>query len=376
MKKLLYISSNNVNVFNGNSNAEFQRLTYLSKYFEIHYLSLSSTKLDVDNFLLSKNLDNVIVLSSFKFSVIRFLFTLNYYLNRVLCTNLGFFKSYRFFKVGLGKNFLSRYNCIFSFYIMPSIFLVLDRLPSHVKLFIDTNDIMVNRYAHTLNRSWYTIDLIDELKFNKVNIYFLCISDNDYDYYSGRYSRVLKLYFSPPPQQISTSPDRIVCGYIASKSKLNIEEFDYCFENNLFDIFENNSWHLLFFGGIGKYASSINAFKNFSNSAFLDSGSLIDFYNNVTLLFVPCAPSTGIKTKILEALFYGKIVITTQYGYDSSMEVFGDNIMVLDYPILIEDLDRLIKNFSFEVTCEIELGRQKYLELVENQFGVIKDLVT
>ena len=64
MKKLLYISSNNVNVFNGNANAEFQRLTFLSKYFEIHYLSLSSTKVEVDNFLFSKNLVSVIVLSS------------------------------------------------------------------------------------------------------------------------------------------------------------------------------------------------------------------------------------------------------------------------------------------------------------------------
>lgn len=376
MKKLLYISSNNVNVSNGNTNAEIQRLKYLSKYFDIHYLSLLSTHTDVGKFLLSNKLEYVSVLTSFKLIVFRYLFTFNYYLNRILCTSLGVFKSYRFFKVGLGENFLSRYNCIFSFYIMPSIFLGLDILPANVKLFIDTNDIMVNRYAHTLNRSWYTIDLIDELKFNKVNIYFLCISDNDYNYYSDRYSRVLKLFFSPPNQQITTFPDRVVCGYIASKSKLNIEEFKYCLENHLFDVFEKNSWNLLFFGGISNYASSVISFKNHSNLAVLDSGSLIDFYNNVTLLFIPCAPSTGIKTKILEALFYGKKVITTQYGYDSSMEVFGDNIVVLDYPLLNEDLDRIIKNFSFESRFTIEFGKHKYLDLVNNQFAVIENLIT
>jgi hypothetical protein len=371
MKTLLFLSNNNVCIKNGNLNCEIQRLKYLTKYFKISYISMVSSKQDVTYFLQNNSFFDVEIIDSNRVRFVRFLYRINYLLNVILCNKFKLYSNHFFIKSNILKLELKKFENIFCFYIFPAIFLNLSSsFYNSKKIFIDTNDILVDRHNLIEKRTWFSVNKKDQDDFDKKNIYFLAISDFDYKYYSKLYNNVFKLFYVDLYKFKNKQKDNLKIGYIASNSDMNKAEFMYCWENNIFHKFRDEKIEIIVFGSINSYL-----IKNeyiLENMSFINFDDIDLFYSKIDILFCPVGPSTGIKTKVIEALISQTYVITTKFGFDGSLQVFSSKIKVLDVPFAFNDLLNSI--IEFRRNRDLDLFNDlvnSYKIIIDNQFQQI-----
>jgi hypothetical protein len=330
-----------------------------------------SSKQDVTYFMRNNSFFDVEIIDSNRVRFVRFLYRINYLLNVILCNKLKLYSNHFFIKSNILKLELKKFENIFCFYIFPAIFLDLSSsFYNSKKIFIDTNDILVDRHNLIEKRTWFSVNKKDQDDFDKKNIYFLAISDLDYKYYSKLYNNVLKLFYVDLNKFKNKQKDNLKIGYIASNSDMNKVEFMYCWENNIFHKFRDEKIEIIVFGSINSYL-----IKNeyiLENMSFINFDDIDLFYSKIDILFCPVGPSTGIKTKVIEALISQTYVITTKFGFDGSLQVFSSKIKVLDVPFTFNDLLNSI--IEFRRNRDLDLFNDlvnSYKIIIDNQFQQI-----
>lgn len=368
MKSIIFISNNNVFVKNGNLNCEIQRLKYLSKYYKVSYMSMVSSKKDVIFFLQKNNFTDVEIIDNYKIKFTRILYRLNYLFNVFFCNKLNLYSNHFFFKFNILRPYLVNFDNIFIFYIFPAIFLNLSSpIYNSQNIFIDTNDILVDRHSLISKKTWFSIYKKDQDIFNKRNIFFLTISDLDYNYYKKLYNNVFKLFYFDINKSNSKLKDNLKVGYIASNSQLNKDEFMMCWENKIFHKLKDKNIKIIIFGSINSFLVANSLVLD--NMIFFNTDDINSFYSQIDVLFCPVGPSTGIKTKVIEALIKETKVVTTKFGFDKSLDIFKNKIRIINYPLSFEDSINAI-NYHRETT-DNELFEEivnKYSKIVEDQF--------
>jgi glycosyltransferase involved in cell wall biosynthesis len=95
---------------------------------------------------------------------------------------------------------------------------------------------------------------------------------------------------------------------------------------------------------------------------------LEDFLSDKHVAVVPLFAGSGMRVKIVEALYYGKVVITTQLGATGIPYTNGKNILIADTANeFIEAVNKLSQNLELIRSIGIEARR-----LVEQEFDLKK----
>jgi hypothetical protein len=328
-----------------------------------------SSKKDVSLFLEGNDLLDIKIVDNYRVKFIRILYRLNYVVNVILCNKLNFYSNHFFIKSNLLKNDLKIFDNIFVFYIFPAVFLNLSSLfYNSQNVFIDTNDILVDRHNLISKRTWFSVNKNDQDIFNKANVFFVAISELDYLYYSKMYSNVIKLFFIDLNKYNAKQNGNLKLGFISSNSELNREDFIISWNNKIFHKLRDAKIELLIFGSINSFLIKNNFVLD--NMQLLMVDDIDFFYSKIDILFSPIGPSTGIKTKVIEALMSKTKVITTKFGYDESLSVFMNNITLVNYPVSYDDLIYAIK--SHRKINDINIFSKindKYVKMVNYQFS-------
>lgn len=257
---------------------------------------------------------------------------------------------------------------------MPFLFFSLYK---HAKkcIYVDLNDIMTERFKLIGARKWYSFSLGSEKKMLPSNIIPIAISFAD----AKHYKKILKDNIHILPFNIRKS-DKIEfqhknrIGFIASDSFINRNTLSYltCIfkEKNFLKLSDK----LLIGGGIIKYATEIGCNSRIIFDDLSRPEYLRDFYSQVAVFINLVGPSSGIKTKNIEALQNGCKLITTNYGFDDSFgDVYKDKIFLVRHPIIEMELLKAI-NDAFECSyteAELEHLNKKYSDKIEIAFSGI-----
>lgn len=353
MKKILFITATDNKLNNGNILCEIHRLKLLEKEGEITYLSLGSNKKNTAAFLFNNELENIKILEPKFFCIIRWIYRINYIINVILCNKWKLYKNHYFFRLPFYKSIFSTFDIIFSFYIFPSLALSLFKNKNYC-LLIDTNDILTNRHELIGFRKWISVSGKDELLMSNENVIPISISDNDDSHYQSFLKKeTFKLYFNDPRTNhlnISSNNNKLhkeKIGILASNSPLNQRDLRELW-NIMNDqiIFKELIPMIKIGGSIISYAKKLAVNPN--NLFIEDSDFINKFYQDIKVLIVPNGRSSGIKTKILEALNHRVYIITTQFGNDTSLNSFQDFIHVIKHPINSKELKKAIDTFFTE----------------------------
>lgn len=381
IKKILFLTFTNNKLTNGNILCEIQRLKSLTEYGEISYLSLTSNKKESKFFIKKNNLSSINIIEPNFFWIVRLAFRLNYMFNVIFCNKLKIYNNHYFVKINLFKSLFDKYDIIFSFYIFPALTLGLFKnKSSKFSLIIDTNDVLTNRHKLLGSRNWFSVSQKDEFLMSNKNVLVATISKNDESHYSNILGKkIYKLYFNNICEnsildKIPHNPHfKNKIGILSSNSPLNRRDLNDIL--SVMNLHKNEFIPILkkikIGGSITNYAKTITDDQKIIFHEEKDY--LNEFYKDLKILLVPNGKSSGIKTKILESLNYGVTVITTQYGYDDSLNIFRDYIIVINHPIegrkLKEAIDLFLnkemKDFEF---LQLKSKLNAYDSLIQTQF--------
>lgn len=385
MKKILFLTSTNNSIKNGNILCELHRLRNLTLIGEVSYLSLHSNKEKSINYLKDNNLYPIIrVIEPRFFWVIRLIFKINYIFNVIFCNKLKLYKNHYFIALNVYRKIYNDFDFIFSFYIFPSLSLNLFKVQNaNFKLIVDTNDIMTSRHDFLGKRTWYSISRENELLMKNENIRVTTLSSQDENHYSLLLKKhIFKLYFNTMIHTIQDNNPpchKSKIGILSSNSEMNRN--DLCLLMNILtsdSIFNDILANFQIGGSITEYAKSIQEYAKYVFQEEESDKYIERFYDDLEILIVPNGKSSGIKTKILESLNYSVRVITTQFGYDESLSIFSEYIRIINFPIQRDELKNAIQYFQNKKLSESEALklREKFIQydnIIHQQFQIIFD---
>jgi polysaccharide biosynthesis protein PslH len=152
--------------------------------------------------------------------------------------------------------------------------------------------------------------------------------------------RVATIAYAAPPQYLPASGRRILSlGYLGSDNRWNVrsvEECDAAFAEALATT-PRAAWpHLSLFGGVTRSVSALQVFQPFG---MVDD--VRDAYGAMDLVINPVIGGTGLKIKTVEALAFGRPVLSTKAG-GAGLEAMHPDLLHEDITGLINRLRHLI----------------------------------
>lgn len=193
---------------------------------------------------------------------------------------------------------------------------VLECFDEHVHKIIDTHDVFSNRYKHYLAQGerpvWFSTSPREEAKgLNRADV-IIAIQENEAKYFSSlTTSRVLTVGHIMEPTVLGKDdidPNRILL--FASNNKINMQATKYFLED-IFPIVKDKISNAKLAlagsicGGVGDYDDVIKL-------GMVDC--LADAYKSAEVVVNPMLFGTGLKIKSLEAMSFGKPLVTTPVG--------------------------------------------------------------
>lgn len=341
-KTVCVITDCDVLIPNGMTNRLLQLIFWLNiNKYKITILSLTNSNSEID-FWAKKNCQDIIALNNFRVFCVRLAYKFWYLYNTLLVCKLGFFTNFRLVNfgklVGLDR-FIEKYDVLVSTYIWPA---YLVGAIGNNKTTIDLTDVMANRHERIKQRRWITLSSKDE-EFIVNSSKSIAISDYDAHIFKELYNIEVPVcpFYPAASLEINlnfTNRNSITLGFLSANGSHNERVIDILLSQKVQQILNDLDLKLIIAGGISHYAhmKAIDPLDN-KTTIFGKVTRLTDFYENVDIVINPVGPSTGIKVKSVEALFFDKILITTKYGVDNSFGKYFKNDICLIKSLADED---------------------------------------
>ncbi len=197
---------------------------------------------------------------------------------------------------------------------------VLEYVPSGVKKVVDTHDVFGDRQRLTIEQGmnaedawYYTTPGLEAMALKRADT-VIAIQDVEAAYFRGLLGgavEVVTIGHPLPPRFLAPSTGKAVTvGYLGSDNVWNDRSFR-ALENALDDFEDqlgNADWMVA--GSIcRKLGDSIRHFRPIGRV-----DRLVDFYEAVDIVVNPMLGGTGLKIKSVEALSFGRVLLSTQDG--------------------------------------------------------------
>lgn len=377
--KVLFISPMNVSVANGMLRRQEQFLHFMERNgVDVDFLSAISGCVDVSKWANQNSLKISFWGGLYGFYV-RSIYFLWRAINEVLCNKICLYEDFKTpYCIYFPRIFAKKYDLIVCYYPWMYCLLGLSRFGE--KVLVDLGDVMSNRHKRIGVKTWISLALDDERAIiNSSKAY--AISEDDSVEFERLYEK--KINVLPfMPQGINDSlimempAKRKSIGFLAAKSMHNLEIVDLIAQGEFSDLLNKYNCNFHLAGSICASLANekLKAIQKYGLNILGRVDKVEDFYKNVSIIFNPIGPSTGVKIKSVEALLFGRILITTRFGVDASLlRIFGSQIILIEWPInsfkIIERvIDEALKRLEAIDLEIVEVARMEYKKYVNECF--------
>lgn len=328
-------------VDNGMMQRQYQWLQMLSGEFpgKVDLLSLNSSPKTARAWLAARNL-KINVLDG-PFAIAARLNALAWYAGgTLLCNKLRWLDSFQFLlHTPIPKHWVHRYNLIICYYAWNYHLLRLGR--ANRRVLIDLGDVMANRHERTGARRWISLSQDDEREIIEGAGRCLAISDGDVQEFERLYRVKLPIVPFVPANSdgllaLKPNQDKNVIGFIGAPSYLNEQILALLAEEQFLRKIGEAGLRLIVAGGICNTCDPELLLRLRAGGAEVIGpvSNILEFYDSVALVLNPVGPSTGVKIKSVEALMAGRLLITTRWGSDRTLEQqFPRQIFIINWPV-------------------------------------------
>jgi len=228
----------------------------------------------------------------------------------------------------------------------------IDKLPHNTQIVIDESDIAFIRRQRYIQNNFKGIKKIiasfDNKKLKKFEIGKLnkCSkillrtkTDKSLLFKNGLYNGIKTFYYYPWIElnnnntiHENTNTEISILFYAAMWRPVNEEAAIYFAQKILPHILIKNDQVIFYIVG----SKPTNATKKLSNNNIIVTGyvdKIEDYYQKSSVVVAPLLSGSGIKGKIVQALSYGKPVVTTSVGIEGLEEFVSSNLIVTDKPL-------------------------------------------
>lgn len=307
----------------GSRNGMQQRLIQDLRQLSLNFnaVSIIATRGDtvgLGAFLTEADLRSIKIVSGLIINILKIeLFTWRL-VNYLLCDKLGVIQNYLLWRL-VSSYFvrMDKFSYIFVYY--PWLVILLGLRQKRVKYIVDAADVMANRHIRLGRRNWISLSHADECSVLRNAHRVISIAQYDSEIFRNNYgvlTHCIPYIPSSSSDLCKKSSQRIRIGFFASNSKENIDSVIL-----LCKVIEKSPVFQEFF--LFKIAGGIcNAprVRDLNNRKWVCIvGKIeqeIEFYSQVDLTINLCGPSTGMKIKTVESLFYNIPCIVTKYATD------------------------------------------------------------
>ncbi len=270
----------------------------------------------------------------------------------------------------------TRYDAVVVNYVWCSLLLDVFTDPRTVRI-LDTHDAFGGR--HEVARSagmqphWFYTSVAEEGRGLDRADLVLAIQSDEARYFAPiTRSRVVTIEYAAPPQYLPLTQGRdLTIGYLGSGNPWNlrsVEDFDASLAVVLAAVPAADWPRLLLFGGITRAVGPLQVFQPLG---MVDD--VRDAYGVMDLVVNPMIGGTGLKIKTVEALAFGRPVLSTKAG-GAGLEAIHPDLLHEDVPALIARLRYLIRHPE-EVVALAASMRIGYQAFHDDVAGRLRDLV-
>lgn len=245
-------------------------------------------------------------------------YTINEYCNKRIC---------EYAKSLYEKN---KYDVVIIEYVFLS--RILDYIDDKAVKIIDTHDVFTDRHkkftASKERYKWFFTTEKEEAKGFKKADRIIAIQNNEGDFIK-KLSPENETYIIGHQVEIKklSSENEGNLLFFASENVINVKAIEW-FVDNVFDLIIKDypETKLIIAGRICKVLKYDN--KNIVNFGEVDERESV--YKKTTIIINPMRSGTGLKIKSIEALAYGKVLVTTSVGAEGLDSKNGQNFIIAD----------------------------------------------
>lgn len=264
-----------------------------------------------------------------------------------------------------------KYRAVIVNYAVYSFYLDLFS-PDVIKI-IDIHDCLTNRYKIFLDRgeepaNWYSMPLIDEIRALKKTNVVWAITEGEKNYYQKMLCqtnvtvKTLRHIITFNRIRCQNGDNSYTILLTGSDNKLNIEGYHW-FVNKVWPILHTNfpESELIVAGTI---CNSEEIIREIPGIIFYGKYNQDEeIYKLADICINPMQGGTGLKIKTLEALSYGKRVISTKEGGTGLSDLVGLGLFISDNPTeWISEFNRIFGN---------KISNDEFIEDLEQQIKLI-----
>jgi hypothetical protein len=244
-------------------------------------------------------------------------------------------------------------------------------LPKNIIKVVDTHDVFAYRNKRIRNEggfsAWMSFFPWQENKMLKRFNTVLAIQSTEYTYFKNRLKnsktnvKLVDILESIAPQKNQVD-NRLKIGFIGAKSRHNFDGLKIFIEQHWQKIKENMPEASLSIAGA--IYSELEAYEILDIKMLGRVDSIENFYNDVDVIINPTFAGSGLKIKSVEALRYGKLLITTPEG-SAGLEEGIERGCIYCSPLTSTDFaDNLIQalNVSPLDLCNLQKKSVEYIE--------------
>lgn len=219
---------------------------------------------------------------------------------------------------------MGEYDAIIISYIWLS-YLIDIKPKTNAKFIIDTHDSFSERTKSLAEKGYKFTSACSEEdeKFCLRNFdYIMAISDKEKEIFESMgYSNVFTAKYFYKPQKNKTK-----LGFIGGNSIHNIDAILW-FYNNVFKDTLDSDYFLYICGDIAKH-KDVQKLKGLKNIVLYEYiWNIEDFYNMIDICINPCQMGSGLKIKNIEAISFGKPIITSDIGLQGMDEEYNNGLI-------------------------------------------------
>jgi hypothetical protein len=238
--------------------------------------------------------------------------------------------------------------------------------PDNVIRILDTHDVLTNRYLNYLNIGleprWYSLHKRQEaIGLNRFDIVW-AIQDGELNYFKKLTTSKACLF----PYIPSINCGFTVCEpnilFLGSSNVINIDGLRH-FISDILPILDGFNLNFKIFVA-GSVCDFKNEFPHHPSVSYCgEISDMIDFFKKGSIFINPIRTGTGIKIKTIDALFFGKCVVSYKCGVEGLMDFDSDSV----YYKLVSD------EYGFALELKALVENEDYLR---SQLNITKDFRT
>jgi len=252
---------------------------------------------------------------------------------------------------------------------------ILEYIPDKISKFIDTHDIFSDRNARA-DSKWFSTSRAEEAKgLNRAHS-VIAIQSNEAEFFrtiTDRSIHTIGHFIEIVNLPEGTSNQAINIGYIGSQNKDNVTALQWFFEY-VYPLLLKTNRKITFTlaGNVCKHLDNLPS--TVKCIPYIDS--LEKIYANADIMINPAQKGTGLKIKTVEALGYGKPLLTTSIGADGflnqkgiafeladSAQEFAEKLISLaNNPQRRRELSYAAHDFSKTYNSQIKLSLQNIFD--------------